>query len=91
MDFSATLASLIETAHRVGADRRLVLYGGGNISAKTAEPDHLGRLRPVLVIKASGAEMRTIEASGFARIYLDDLLTLRARDEMSDDEMTSAL
>ncbi|MEK6225051.1 MAG: SDR family oxidoreductase [Chloroflexota bacterium] len=89
MDISGTLASLIETAHRIGADRKLVLYGGGNISAKTAELDHLGRERPVLVIKGSGADMRTIEAGGFSRLYLDDLLTLRSRDQMSDAEMTA--
>jgi len=89
MDLSATVASLIETAHRVGADRRLVLHGGGNISAKTTELDHLGHTRPVLVIKASGADMRTIDAAGFSRLYLDDLLTLRPRSRMTDEDMTS--
>lgn len=85
---SAVLATLIDTAHRIGADRRLVIHGGGNISAKTSERDHLGRLRPVMVIKASGADMRTIGAAGFAHLYLDDLLTLRGRDSMTDEEMT---
>jgi rhamnulose-1-phosphate aldolase/alcohol dehydrogenase len=86
-----TLAALVETAHRIGADRRLILHGGGNISAKTTESDHLGHPRPVLVIKASGADMRTIGVSGFARLYLDDLLTLRARDAMIDEEMNAFL
>ena len=88
-DSDATIRSLVEIAHRIGADRRLVLHGGGNISAKVIEPDHLGRERTTLVIKASGADLRTIEDGGFARLYLDDLLTLRERDLMSDDEMTA--
>jgi rhamnulose-1-phosphate aldolase/alcohol dehydrogenase len=88
---SAVLDTLLDVSHRIGADRRLVLHGGGNVSAKTTEADHLGRARPVLVIKASGADMRTIGPTGFARLYLDDLRTLRTRPTMSDEEMTAFL
>lgn len=88
-DSDPIIRSLVEIAHRIGADRRLVLHGGGNISAKVRELDHLGRERTILVIKASGADMRTIDDGGFARLYLDDLLTLRERDAMSDEEMTT--
>jgi rhamnulose-1-phosphate aldolase/alcohol dehydrogenase len=88
---SPSVDLLVATAHRIGADRRLVLHGGGNISAKTTTTDHLGRPRPALLIKASGADMRTIGAEGFASVYLDDLLTLRDRDRMSDEEMTEFL
>ena len=40
-------------------------------------------------LKASGVDMRTIETRGFASLYLDDLVTLRGRDGMADEEMTA--
>ncbi|MHB8509311.1 MAG: class II aldolase/adducin family protein, partial [Candidatus Dormibacteria bacterium] len=80
---------LIERSRRLGADSRLVLHGGGNTSSKTHETDHLGRRRPVLRIKGSGTDLRTIDADGFPGLYLDELLLLATRSGMSDDEMVT--
>lgn len=83
------LERLIERSRRIGADRELVVHGGGNTSTKTLGRDHLGRERRVLVIKASGADLATIDGGGFAELYLDDLLTIRDALSMADDPMVA--
>ena len=82
---------LIARSRRIGADRTLVVHGGGNTSVKTALRDHLGRERRVLVIKASGTDLRTLDASGLAALFLDDLQGVRSRAAMDDEEMTRFL
>jgi rhamnulose-1-phosphate aldolase/alcohol dehydrogenase len=83
--------ALVERSRLLGADPELVLHGGGNTSAKSAERDHRGRERRVLRIKGSGADLRTVTAADFPGLYLDDLLPLRERDQMSDEEMVDYL
>ena len=51
------LANLVERSKKIGADQSMVVYGGGNTSAKGAITDHLGRTRDVLWVKGSGADM----------------------------------
>ena len=85
------VAELIARSRAIGADPSLVVHGGGNTSCKTTGPDHLGRRRDILVIKASGADMRTIDPFGFVALYLDDLRTALERHEMSDEAMTEFL
>ena len=85
------VADLIERSRALGAEVRMVVHGGGNTSAKTGAVDHLGRTRPVMVIKASGAELRTNAASGFVALYLDELVTARAAAAMDDEAMTRFL
>jgi rhamnulose-1-phosphate aldolase/alcohol dehydrogenase len=85
------VAELIARSRLIGADPSLVVHGGGNTSCKTVGRDHLGRERRILVIKASGADMRTIDASGFVALYLDDLRTVLDREAMSDEAMTEFL
>lgn len=82
---------LLSRSLAIGRDLSLVVHGGGNTSLKTVGTDHLGRQRPLLVIKASGADLRTIDAQGFVALYLDDLLAVGDRASMSDDEMTRFL
>ena len=82
---------LVARSRAIGADSTLVVHGGGNTSCKTTGVDHLGRPRPILVIKASGADMRTIEETGFVALYLDDLLIARDRGRMDDAAMTDFL
>src|SRR4051794_16011299 len=79
--------ALVARSRRLGADTDLVVHGGGNTSTKTREHDHLGRPRDVLRIKGSGTDLRTIDADGFPGLYLDELLPLRQRDAMTDEEM----
>lgn len=75
----------------LGADPNLVVWGGGNTSVKTIETDHLGRARPVLRVKGSGTDLKTITPAGFPGIFIEDVLTLREREDMSDEEMVAYL
>jgi len=81
------LALRVYTTRLLGADRRLVLHGGGNTSVKTQVPDLLGRDVEVLCVKGSGADMATIEPAGLPAVRLAELRLLRARDALSDEDM----
>lgn len=87
----AELEELQRRSRRIGADASLVVHGGGNTSTKTVERSHLGRERAVLRIKGSGSDLRTVELSDFPGLYLDDLLVLRERQAMTDEEMVDHL
>jgi rhamnose utilization protein RhaD (predicted bifunctional aldolase and dehydrogenase)/NAD(P)-dependent dehydrogenase (short-subunit alcohol dehydrogenase family) len=78
--------ALVERSRRIGADPALVLHGGGNTSSKGL----VDGVR-VLWIKGSGSDLATCEAGDFAALQLDDLLALRERDAMSDEEMVAAV
>jgi rhamnulose-1-phosphate aldolase/alcohol dehydrogenase len=85
------LALVTYRSRLIGADSDLVVWGGGNTSVKTVERDHRGRERPVLRIKGSGTDLKTIGPTGFPGIFLDDLLPLREREVMTDEEMVAYL
>lgn len=82
------LEQLVERSNRIGDDPSLVVYGGGNTSAKGKIVDHLGREQRVMWVKGSGADMRGSAASDYPGLRLDELIALRDRGEMSDEEMT---
>ncbi len=81
------LEALVARSRLIGADPSLVLHGGGNTSSKLEEPDHHGVRRRVLRIKGSGRDLATARAEDFPGLWLDELLALRAREAMSDEEM----
>src|SRR5437868_5799470 len=81
------LAELIYLSHLVGADVTLTQPGGGNSSVKRREVDFAGRPVDVLRVKGSGTDLRTIGASGFSGLRMEDLAFLRKRDEMTDEQM----
>ncbi len=85
------LEKLVNRSRMLGADKTLVVHGGGNTSSKTRERDHLGRERDVLRVKGSGTDLKTIGADGFPGLYLDELLPLREREAMSDEDMVAYL
>ncbi|HEY8684985.1 MAG TPA: class II aldolase/adducin family protein, partial [Chloroflexota bacterium] len=85
------LERLVNRSRILGADPELVVHGGGNPSTKLTERDYLGRERRVLRVKGSGTDLKTIGPDGFPGIYLDDILPLRDREAMTDEEMTSYL
>src|SRR5438046_289436 len=91
VDLAIELEALVSRSRRLGADPDLVVHGGGNTSSKSVERDHVGRQRDVLRIKGSGTDLRTIGVDGFPGLYLDELLPLRARESMSDEEMVDYL
>ena len=64
----------------LGADQRITNTGGGNTSAKIAQPDPLtGKSVDVLWVKGSGGDLRTAKRENFASLYMDRLLGLQAR------------
>lgn len=73
----------------VGADPRLVLWGGGNSSVKTVETDHAGRSVRTVWVKASGFDMKALTPSGLTALRLDELALLRGREKMTDEEMVA--
>ena len=81
------LALRVYTTRLLGRDPTLVLHGGGNTSVKTAIPDLLGEATDVICIKGSGADMADIEPAGLPAVRLDRLRKLRARKELTDEDM----
>ncbi len=91
IDGQTELDKLVARSRLIGADPTLVLHGGGNTSSKLVESDHLGRERRVLRIKGSGSDLATAGPGDFPGLWLDDLLPLRDRAAMSDEEMVAYL
>jgi rhamnose utilization protein RhaD (predicted bifunctional aldolase and dehydrogenase)/NAD(P)-dependent dehydrogenase (short-subunit alcohol dehydrogenase family) len=80
------LALRVYSTRLLGADRRLVLHGGGNTSLKTKAVDLNGDPVDVLYVKGSGADMAQIEPAGLPAVRLAPLLKLRTRDSLPDDD-----
>ena len=78
------LAQLVTMSNNLG-DPALdyVILGEGNTSAR-ADAD-------TFWVKASGTELRTIEASGFVRVRFDRVLALLDAGDLSDDEVKAGL
>jgi rhamnulose-1-phosphate aldolase/alcohol dehydrogenase len=81
------LVDLIERTKKIGADTSLVVFGGGNTSAKGEVTLEDGSTRRVMWIKASGGDMATATASTFAPLDLDMIDALRAHDDLTDEQM----
>jgi len=86
-----TLAQLVARSRRLGADRSVCNWGGGNTSAKADEIDFRGHPAPVLWVKGSGSDLATVTEASFTGLYLDDVLPLLERERMSDSEMVDYL
>src|SRR5687767_911198 len=85
------LEGLVYASRLVGADESLVLWGGGNTSAKLEETDYRGRRVQVLRVKGSGSDLRTIRTEQFPGVRLEDVRPLRERADMEDAEMVAYL
>lgn len=73
------LQPLLERSHRLGADKRVTNFAGGNTSAKLHVDDPVtGAPVRVLAVKGSGGDLGTLTASGVALLDLDRLLALEA-------------
>jgi len=72
---------LLARSHRLGSDRRITNYAGGNTSVKVTLDDAVtGAATPVLVVKGSGGDLGTLTVDGLARL---DLTRLRALERLS--------
>ncbi|MBC7292845.1 MAG: class II aldolase/adducin family protein, partial [Thermoleophilia bacterium] len=85
------LALRTYSSRLIGAERALVLHGGGNSSVKSTTLNILGERIPVLYVKASGVDMATIEPEGHPGLDLDYLRRLRALAELDDAAMVNEL
>ena len=79
-------AQLVRLSRRVGADRALVLHGGGNTSCKIGA----GGLGPprVLLVKGSGRDLASARRRDFAAL---DLAALLAALDRGDEPLEAAL
>ena len=85
------LGLLVYSSRLIGADDRLVVWGGGNTSLKRTEPDYRGRPTEALRVKGSGSDLKSIQLKDFPGVRMEDVLTLLEREGMSDEEMTAFL
>jgi len=88
---ASELDALVYRSNLLASDRSVVNFGGGNTSVKVRQRDHAGREVTVLWVKGSGSDLATIDAAGFAGLRLDEILPLRERGEMSDEQMVAYL
>jgi rhamnose utilization protein RhaD (predicted bifunctional aldolase and dehydrogenase)/NAD(P)-dependent dehydrogenase (short-subunit alcohol dehydrogenase family) len=79
------------SARLLGSEPTLVLHGGGNSSVKAPWTNVLGEEMPAIFVKASGADMATIEPAGHCGLDLGYLRRLRVLPELDDEEMVEQL
>ena len=82
---------LVYASRLVGAESSLVIWGGGNTSVKVTERDHRGREIPVLRVKGSGSDLKSIQRKDFPGVRMDDIRALLDRQDMGDEEMVAYL
>src|SRR5437763_15918356 len=82
---------LVYASRLVGAETSLVVWGGGNTSIKTVERDHRGRAIPVLRVKGSGSDLKSVQRKDFPGVRMDDIRALLERQDMGDQEMVGYL
>ncbi|HET6950319.1 MAG TPA: SDR family oxidoreductase [Acidimicrobiales bacterium] len=75
----------------LGADRALVLAGGGNSSVKATGHDVFGDPVEVLHVKGSGADMSGLQPHDFAPLRLDRVARLAELAALSDAVMANEL
>src|SRR5215813_9752398 len=82
---------LVYASRLVGTETSLVVWGGGNTSIKTVERDHRGRSIPVLRVKGSGSDLKSVQRKDFPGVRMDDIRALLERQDMGDEEMVAYL
>jgi len=82
---------LVYASRLVGAETSLVVWGGGNTSVKVAERDHRGGEIPVLRVKGSGSDLKSIQRKDFPGVRMDNIRALLERQDMGDEEMVAYL
>lgn len=88
---TGALGEVVARSRRLGADRTVCNWGGGNTSAETEETDFRGRPVRTLWVKGSGADLAACTEANFAGLRLDDVLPLLERNDLPDAEMTAYL
>src|SRR2546423_1197260 len=86
-----TLAQLVARSRKLGADRSVCNWGGGNTSAKSLETDFRGSPVRVLWVKGSGSDLASVTEASFTGLYMNDVMPLLERERMSDTDMVTYL
>lgn len=81
-EYKSDLELRVYTSNLLGRNDELVLHGGGNTSVKCKVNGE-----DVLYVKGSGWDLSSIKAEGFSPVYLDTLLDMAQRDNLSDTQM----
>jgi rhamnose utilization protein RhaD (predicted bifunctional aldolase and dehydrogenase)/NAD(P)-dependent dehydrogenase (short-subunit alcohol dehydrogenase family) len=81
----------VYTSRLLGRDSSLVLHGGGNTSVKLRRKNLLGEDVEVIFVKGSGADLATIDPSGFVGLELEPLRKLQRLADLSEGEMENQL
>lgn len=90
-DWGEALALRTYSARLLGAEPSLVLHGGGNSSVKTTWRNIFGEEFPAIFVKASGADMASLEPAGHCGLDLGALRRLRALPGLDDEGMVEQL
>jgi len=85
------LALRVYTSRLLGRDPSLVLHGGGNTSVKLWMKNLVGEDLEVIFVKGSGADLATIDPSGFVGLELEPLRKLQKLENLSEGEMENQL
>src|SRR5688572_5461756 len=85
------LDGLLYVSRIVGQEPSLVLWGGGNTSVKRAEETPLDDEVPVLRVKGSGSDLKSVQVRDFPGLRLDAVQRLRERETLPDDDMLAYL
>src|SRR5205085_11653176 len=85
------LAQLVARSRKLGADRSICNWGGGNTSARADEVDFRGRPARVRWLEGSGSDLASVTQASFTGLYMADVLPLLDRERMSDSEMVDYL
>ncbi len=88
---SEDVALLVYTSRLLGAERGLVLHGGGNASVKEQRNNLFDQLTQILVIKGSGRDMACAAPTDFAALELSALQRLRSLPRLAEKDMANEL
>lgn len=83
---------LLARSHRLGADKQITNFAGGNTSAKVTLPDPVtGLPTRVLAVKGSGGDLGTLTTAGLALLDLERVLALEAAHArgVTEDELVA--
>ncbi len=89
--YGEDLALRTYTSRLIGAEKGLVLHGGGNTSVKGSYTNILGNPVPAIFVKVSGCDLASIEPEGHLALNLKHLQQLQALTELSDESMVNEL
>ena len=85
------LDECVTFSQRLGADRTLVAFGGGNTSVKVTGVDLFGEPRDELWVKSSGTDLASVGRDGFTPLDLARVRRLIDLPTLSDTAMMNEL